>query len=79
MNIQAEKIELAKMLFDTDNESIIERIKAVFEEYRSEWKGLNNAEIQSIEAGLKEIEASKTISHDELMKKGRHLIFQSSK
>ena len=30
MNIQAEKIELAKMLLDTENPKIIESIKKIF-------------------------------------------------
>ena len=31
MNIQAEKIELAKMLLETDDEKLLEQIKNLFE------------------------------------------------
>jgi hypothetical protein len=37
MNIQTEKIELVKRLLDTDDESVIQQVKAVFETHEKDF------------------------------------------
>lgn len=36
MNVQTEKIELAKRLLETEDEMLIQQVKAVFDSYQSE-------------------------------------------
>ena len=55
MNIQAEKIELVKMLLDTENPKIIESIKKIFkkEEASDFWDDLSIEQRKEIEEASK--------------------------
>ena len=55
MNIQAEKIELVKMLFETDNPKIIESIKKIFKKQKSIdfWDDLSVNQQKEIENAIK--------------------------
>ena len=57
MNIQAEKIELAKMLLDTQNPKIIESIKNIFKNEKTEdfWAELSLEQRTEIEKASIEI------------------------
>ncbi|TLU98188.1 hypothetical protein [Dyadobacter luticola] len=65
MDIQSEKIELAKRLLDTENESIINAVKSVLDSFdnTNEWADLPEKVIKDIEESLSQIEAGKEISH----------------
>lgn len=57
MNIQAEKIELIKMLLDTEDPKMIESIKQVFKEKSTSdfWDDLSNEQRKEINKASQEI------------------------
>jgi hypothetical protein len=67
MDIQTEKIELAKRLLDTDNQTIIEAVKSVFRNFDAEdkWGDLPEKAIHDVEESLRQIEAGKGIPHQQ--------------
>jgi len=73
MNIQAQKIELAKMILETDNPVILESIKKLFNKQISPdfWESLSPDEKKKIEIGILEIEQGEIVSYEDLMKKFR--------
>jgi predicted transcriptional regulator len=72
MDIQAEKLKLIEWLKSLSDQSIIEKLK-LFKDNLSDksdwWESLSDDEIQSIDEGLKDIEAGHTKPHSEVMKK----------
>ncbi len=73
MNIQAEKIELIKMLLDTENPKIIESIKKIFkmEKTADFWDELSNEERKEIEKATLEIKNGEVTDYDTFMQKHR--------
>jgi len=73
MNIQAEKIELAKLLLNTDNPSIIQSIKDIFKKANTSdfWDTLSLEQKQEIEEASIQIENKETTNYDEFMSKHR--------
>ena len=73
MNIQAEKIQLAKMLLDTQNPKIIESIKNVFkmEKTLDFWTELSLEQRVEIEKASIEIENGEVTDYDSFMQKHR--------
>ncbi|WP_242206215.1 hypothetical protein [Aestuariivivens insulae] len=73
MNIQAEKIELIKMLLDTDNPKIIESIRKIFKKERTSdfWDDLSLQQREEIENASIEIENGKVTDYESFIKKHR--------
>ncbi len=73
MNIQAQKIELAKMILETDNPALLESIKKLFNKQIGQdfWETLSLAQKKEIENGIIEIEQGEIVSYEDLMKKFR--------
>jgi hypothetical protein len=73
MNIQAEKIELVKMLLETDNPKIIESIKKIFKKQKSVdfWDDLSVNQQKEIEKAIIEIENGEVTDYDSFIKKHR--------
>jgi len=73
MNIQAEKIEIIKMVLETDNPGILETIKSIFRKETSKdfWLQLSQSDREEILKGLEEIESGEVVDYEELMKKHR--------
>ena len=73
MNIQAEKIELVKMLLDTENPKIIESIKKIFKKAKTTdfWDDLSIEQRKEIETASREIEKGEVTDYDSFMKKHR--------
>jgi hypothetical protein len=71
MNIQAEKIELVKMLLETDNPKIIESIKKIFKKQKSVdfWDDLSVNQQKEIENAIKEIENGEVTDYNSFIKK----------
>jgi predicted transcriptional regulator len=70
MNIQLEKIELAKMLLSTDNEIILKKIKAILKGKETDcWDEASDEEKAAIEKGIAQLEKGEGISHEKVMKK----------
>ncbi|CAM1363564.1 conserved protein of unknown function [Tenacibaculum soleae] len=73
MNIQAEKIQLAKMLLDTQNPKIIESIKNIFKREKTVdfWTELSLEQRVEIEKASIEIESGEVTDYDSFMQKHR--------
>ncbi|CAN5165554.1 hypothetical protein BH23BAC2_BH23BAC2_27270 [soil metagenome] len=73
MNIQAEKIELIKMLLNTDNPRIIQSIKQIFikEKNTDFWDELTPDQQKEIHQASAEIEQGKTTDYEAFMSKHR--------
>lgn len=73
MNIQAEKIELAKMLLDTENPKIIESVKKIFKKEKNTdfWDDLSIEQRKEIETASREIENGEVTDYESFMQKHR--------
>ncbi len=73
MNIQAEKLEIMKLILETDNPGIIESIKEIFEKKTplDFWETLPQSEKEDILQGIKEIENGDFTDYDTIIKKHR--------
>lgn len=73
MDIQADKIQLAKMILDTDNPKIIELVKKIFKTDKSTdfWNELTLEQRKEIEDASLEIEKGKVVDYEAFMKKHR--------
>lgn len=73
MNIQAEKIELVKMLLNTNDPKIIQSIKRIFKKEGSTdfWNELTTEQQAEINQGVSEIENGDVVDVDSFMAKHR--------
>ena len=73
MNIQAQKINLAKMILETDNPSILESVKNIFEKAQEQdfWDTMPEERKQDVEKGLTEVLREETVKYESIMKKHR--------
>lgn len=72
MDIQAEKHKLIEWLTSINDQNIIEKIK-LFRDNLSDntdwWETISQAEKDSIDRGLKDIDGGRVIPHNDVMKK----------
>ncbi len=73
MNIQAEKIELAKLLLNTNNPKIIQSIKQIFKKEKTAdfWDELSSAQKNEIKTAKKQIKEGKSSDYESFMSKHR--------
>ena len=72
MDIQTEKIELAKLVLNTNNESIIQSVKQIFEQEKEDfWNDLSPDQQKEIEVADLEIEKGETADYETFMAKHR--------
>lgn len=72
MDIQTEKIELAKLLLSTDNELVLKSVKQIFEQEENDfWNDLSPDEQKEIEAADLEIERGETVDYETVMAQHR--------
>lgn len=71
MDIQTEKLKLIELLVHTNNPSIIERVKKIFqtEESQDIWEELTNEQKIEIENALQEVGEGQTVSFEEFIEK----------
>jgi uncharacterized protein YehS (DUF1456 family) len=70
MDIQLEKIELIKLLAETENPSIIEDIKKIFQREKKDWwDELSDYQQSEILQGLKEADAGEIAPYENFMEK----------
>ncbi len=71
MNIQAEKLEIMRMILETNNPSILESIKNIFSKESSVdfWTTLPQYQKDEILEGLEQIEKGESVNYYELVKK----------
>ena len=70
MNIQAEKLELVRLILDTSNPDIIKSIKEFFAKNKTIdfWDTLSQEEKFDIQKGIKEIDNDEIVDYNEFMK-----------
>ncbi|MGI0107911.1 hypothetical protein [Salinimicrobium sp. WS361] len=73
MDIQAEKIELAKLLLNTNNPKIIQSIKQIFKKEKTAdfWDELTTDQKKEIKTAKKQIEEEKSSDYESFMSKHR--------
>ncbi|KDN54825.1 hypothetical protein [Flavobacterium seoulense] len=72
MNIQLEKLELIKLLAETNDESIITSIKNIFNSEKKDWwDELSEEQKFEIEEGERQIKRGEFILFEDFMKKYR--------
>lgn len=73
MNIQAEKLELVRMILDTDNPSILSSIRRIFTSSKNVdfWDGLSESLKEEISKGIEEVENGETVDYEDFIKKYR--------
>lgn len=75
MDLQAQKIELAKMLLETEDTSLLEEIKALFLKHEKDfWDELPHHVKEGITKSQQEANEGLLTPHEEVMKKyAQHL------
>ena len=73
MNIQAKKLEIVKMILETDNPSLLESIKKLFKKAAKAdfWDTLPQDQKEDILTGMEEIEKGDVVDYEDFMKKYR--------
>ncbi len=73
MNIQAEKLEIVRMILDTENPQIISSIKQLFSSYRESdfWHNLSELQQREIIEGIEEVENNEVVDYEVFIKKHR--------
>jgi hypothetical protein len=73
MNIQAEKIEIMKMILETNNPKVIKSVKNILRKSKETdfWETISQEQKDDILQGIKEIENEEVEDYEEFMKKHR--------
>lgn len=73
MNLQAEKLELMRMILETENPSLLESIKKLFKkEFKKDfWVKLPENQREEILGGIADVEQGDVVDYEELMKSHR--------
>lgn len=70
MNIEATKLELMQLLLNTRKESILNKIKRIYQEESLDWwTEMSSEEQAEVEEGLKQAENGEVVSHESVMKR----------
>ncbi len=68
MNIEAEKIELLKLILETEDEAVIQEIKGVFKRNEPDfWDDLPDQVKESINRGLEDVAQNRVHNHNQVM------------
>lgn len=73
MNIQAEKLEIMRLILETDNPGILDSIKKIFKKQAGSdfWDNISQTQKDDILQGIQEIENGEVINYDDFIKKHR--------
>jgi DUF438 domain-containing protein len=71
MNIQAEKLEIMKMILETDNQGILNSVKKIFEKELNVdfWEIIPSAQKDDILKGIEDIENGEMVDYDDFINK----------
>jgi len=73
MDIQLEKQELMKRLSETNDPSIIESIKKIFQKEKKDWwEDLSDEQKADIEEGIADADAGRIVSYESVMSKHKY-------
>ena len=73
MGIQTEKLEVLKLVLETDNSQILEIIRGLFSGKAEAdfWESLSDIQKDEVMLGIKEIENGEVVEYDDFMKSYR--------
>ena len=73
MSLQAEKLEILKLILETDNPGILKSIKSLLwkEEKTDFWETLSQDQRDEIQEGIRDIENGNIVDYDDFMVKFR--------
>jgi len=73
MNIQSEKLEIMKLILETNNPRILESIKKLFSKSTKVdfWETLTQEQKDDIQQGIMDIENGDVVDYDDFMEKHR--------
>lgn len=73
MDIQAKKLELLKMILETENPEILDSIKKLFKKQKEKdfWENTPEKLREEILSGIQEIEKEETVDYNDFMNKHR--------
>lgn len=70
MNIQAQKVELVKMIVNTNDKSILDTIKKIFIGQKADlWDELDDQVKADVEEAIRQLDRGEGIPHEKVMKK----------
>ncbi len=70
MDIQAEKLEIVRLILDTDNPGILASIKRIF--YKADfWDNLTLSQKDEIIAGIADVNDGEVVGYETVVKKHR--------
>ena len=71
MDVQAEKLELIKLLLNTDSPSIIDKVKSIFKEEVNNdfWNELSLDQQQKLEESIEQAKNGEVIAFDSFIEK----------
>ena len=70
MNIEATKLELMHLLLQTQKESLLAKLKKVFEEEQGDWwSEMSKEEQEEIKTGLEQADKGDYIANETVMKR----------
>lgn len=71
MNIQAAKIEIMRMVLETDNPNILKSVRNIFKESTTTdfWETISKEQKEDILQGLEEIESGEVVDYEDFIKK----------
>lgn len=77
MDIQLEKLELIKMLAETEDPAIVKSIQKIFKKEKKDWwDELTQQQKEEIELGIKQIERGEVVSYESIL--DRHSYVEKS-
>jgi len=72
MNIQEQKVELARMILSTDDEQVLKRLRAVFQEEGTDfWDGMSVLQQKIVEESIAQADRGELVTHAKAMSKYR--------
>ena len=73
MNIQTQKLELVRLILDTDNPGILASIQRIFSDSTDAdfWDSLPQDQKEEILIGIEETESGETVDYEEFIKDHR--------
>ena len=70
MDIQLEKLELIKMLADTEDPAIIKSIRKIFKKEKKDWwEDLTEEQKEDLELSMEEFERGEVVSYESILKR----------
>ena len=70
MNIETTKLELSHLLLQTQKESLLKKLKSVFEEEQVDWwNEMSENEQEEIKTGLKQADKGEYVANEIVMKR----------